>query len=121
MNRPRSRQRVAALPTRDEILAFIGRQPGKVGTREIARAFGLRGADRAALRGTLKELTEEGQVARSRKKLHRAGTLPNVVMTDITTRDRDGELIASPTEWDEEAHGAPPKIRLQGSRRAKPT
>jgi ribonuclease R len=118
---PRSKPRIPALPTRDEILAFIGKQAGKVGTREIARAFGLKGADRAALRGTLKELTEDGQVARSRKKLHRAGTLPNVVLTDITTRDRDGELIASPTEWDEEAHGAPPKIRLQGSRRARPS
>jgi ribonuclease R len=118
---PRSKPRVAALPTRDEILAFIGKQPGKVGTREIARAFGLKGADRAALRGTLKELTEDGQVARSRKKLHRPGTLPNVVLADIATRDRDGEFIATPTEWDEEAHGAPPKIRLQANRRAKPS
>jgi ribonuclease R len=116
-----SKPRAAALPTRDEILAFVARQPGKVGTREIARAFGLKGADRAALRGTLKELAEGGEVAWSRKKLHRAGTLPNVVMADITARDRDGEFIATPTEWDEEAHGAPPKIRLQGNRRAKPS
>jgi ribonuclease R len=113
--------RAGALPTRDEILAFVARQPGKVGTREIARAFGLKGADRAALRGTLKELAEGGEVAWSRKKLHRAGTLPNVVMADITARDRDGEFIATPTEWDEEAHGTPPKIRLQGGRRAKPS
>src|SRR4029079_17894331 len=102
-------------------LAFIGKQPGKVGTREIARAFGLKGADRAALRGTLKELTEDGQVARSRKKLHRPGTLPNVVLTDIATRDRDGEFIATPSESDEEAHSAPPKITLHANRRAKPS
>jgi len=117
----RSKPRAATLPTRDEILAFVARQPGQVGTREIARAFGLKGADRAALRGTLKELAEGGEVAWSRKKLHRAGTLPNVVMADITARDRDGEFIATPTEWDEEAHGAPPKIRLQAMRRAKPS
>ena len=28
------------------------------------------------------------------------------MLADITARDRDGELIAVPTEWDEEAHGA---------------
>jgi ribonuclease R len=99
----------------------VARQPGKVGTREIVRAFGLKGADRAALRGTLKELANDGHVEWSRKKLNRPGTLPKVVMTDITGRDRDGELIASPTEWDEEAHGAPPKIRLQAMRRARPS
>jgi ribonuclease R len=118
---PHSKPRAAALPTKDEILAFVARQPGKVGTREIARAFGLKGADRAALRGTLKELADGGEVAWSRRKLHRAGTLPNVVMADITARDRDGEFIATPTEWDDEEHGAPPKIRLQAMRRAKPS
>ena len=35
-------------------------------------------------------------------------------------RDADGELIAVPTEWDEEAHGAPPKIRMRVPRRARP-
>ena len=35
-------------------------------------------------------------------------------------RDRDGELIAVPTEWDEEAHGAPPKIRIRIPRKARP-
>ena len=58
----RSEPRAGALPTRDEILAFVARQPGKVGTREIARAFGLKGADRAALRGTLKEMADGGEV-----------------------------------------------------------
>ena len=40
------------------------------------------------------------------------GTLPSVTLADIIERDRDGELIAIPTEWDEEAHGAAPKIRV---------
>ena len=100
-------------PSKDELVAFIGRQPGKVGTREIARAFGLKNADRAALKRMLRELGDDGVVERRRKKLHPSGTLPHVVMADITARDRDGELIAVPTEWDEEAHGAPPKIRIR--------
>ena len=89
-------------PRKEELLAFIGEQPGKVGTREIARAFGLKNADRAELKRMLRELADEGHVERRRKKLHHAGALPPVVLADITGRDRDGELIAAPTEWDEE-------------------
>ena len=33
-----------SLPSKAELLAFIGERPGKVGTREIARAFGLKNA-----------------------------------------------------------------------------
>src|SRR4051794_21199913 len=41
-------------------------------------------------------------------------------MADITGRDSDGELIATPTEWDEEQSGAPPKIRIHVPRRPQP-
>jgi ribonuclease R len=41
------------------------------------------------------------------------------VVADITGRDNDGELIASPTEWDEEI-GDPPKIRIHVPRRPQP-
>jgi ribonuclease R len=105
-----------SLPSKDEVLAFVSRQDGKIGTREIARAFNLKNADRAALKRMLRELEDEGRVERRRKKLHRAGTLPSVVLADITERDSDGELIAVPTEWDEEAHGPAPKIRLHVTR-----
>ena len=37
------------LPSREELVAFIRERSGKVGTREIARAFGAKNADRAAL------------------------------------------------------------------------
>ena len=108
------------LPSKEDLLAFIGRQPGKVGTREIARAFGMKNADRAALKRMLRELADEGKVERRHKKLHHPGTLPHVVVADITARDADGELIAVPTEWDEGEHGPPPKIRLHVPRRARP-
>jgi ribonuclease R len=106
-------------PSKQQILAFIGEQSGRVGTREIARAFGLKNADRAELKRTLRELADEGRVEQRRKKLHHPGTLPQVVLADIGNRDADGELIAVPTEWDEEAHGAPPKIRVRVPRRAR--
>ena len=118
MKRPQNKP---SPPSKEQILAFIGEQPGRVGTREIARAFGLKNADRVALKRILRELADEGRVESRRKKLHHPGTLPSVVLADIGSRDADGELIATPTEWDEEAHGAPPKIRVRVPRNARPS
>ena len=109
-----------SFPSKDDLLAFIGKAPGKIGTREIARAFGLKNAERATLKRMLRELADGGLVERRRKKLHHAGTLPHVVLADITTRDSDGELIALPTEWDEAERGAAPRIRVRIPRRAGP-
>jgi len=108
-------------PSKEDLVAFIGKAPGKIGTREIARAFGLKNADRAALKRMLRELADNGLVERRRKKLHHPGTLPAVVLADITARDSDGELIALPTEWDEAERGAAPKIRVRIPRRARPS
>jgi len=108
------------LPSREELLAFIGTHKGKVGVREIARAFSLKNDARAALKTMLRELADAGKVERRRKKLHHAGALPAVVLADITGRDADGELIAVPTEWDTDAHGEAPRIRIHIPRKARP-
>jgi ribonuclease R len=68
----------------------------------------------------LRGLQDEGTVETRRKKLHHAGTLPSVVLADVTHRDADGELIAVPTEWDTEAHGEAPRIRIHVPRKARP-
>ncbi len=105
-------------PSREEIIAFIrDNADRKIGTREIARAFGLKNADRIELKRLLRDLADEGVIAKRRHTVHQAGALPPVVMADITGRDSEGELIAVPTEWDEDAHGAPPKIRIIAVRR----
>ena len=109
-----------SLPSREELLTFIRERAGKVGAREIARAFGAKNADRAALNRMLRELADSGDIERRKKRLHHAGTLPSVLLADITGRDRDGELLARPTEWDEDAHGAPPVIRIAMARRPRP-
>jgi ribonuclease R len=112
-----NRRREQGFPGRDAILAFIRAHPGKVGTREIAREFGLKNADRAELKRILRELADEGAVARRRRKMHEPAELPHTVLADITGRDSDGELLASPTEWDEEESGTAPKIRIVFPRR----
>jgi ribonuclease R len=102
------------------LLAFIKDNAGRAGTREIARAFGLKNADRAQLKRVLRDLGDEGAVETRRNKHHKPGTLPSVTLADVIERDRDGELIALPTEWDTEAHGDAPRIRILTPRRAKP-
>jgi ribonuclease R len=108
------------MPSKEELMAFIRDRNGKVGTREIARAFGAKNADRAAINRMLRELADDGSIDRQRKRLHHAGTLPPVVVADITGRDSDGDLLARPAEWNEDAHGAPPVIHVSTPRRARP-
>ena len=67
-------------PSKDEILTFINKQPGKVGAREIARAFHLKNDRRVELKRVLRELADAGQVESRRKKLHQAGALPRACL-----------------------------------------
>jgi ribonuclease R len=107
-------------PSRDAIVAFIRTNPGKVGTREIAREFGLKNADRIVLKRILRELADDGTIAKQGRKVLPPAALPPTVMADITGRDTDGELIAVPTEWDSEENGPAPKIRILTPRRPQP-
>jgi len=109
-----------SLPSKAELLAFIRERPGKVGTREIARAFGLKNALRADLKRLLRDLADQGEIEKRRKKLHHPGSLPDTVLADVTARDAEGELIATPDEWDEDAHGPAPKIRIPIPRKPRP-
>jgi ribonuclease R len=105
-----------AIPTRESILKFLEETPGKVGKREIARAFGVKGSDRIELKRRLGEMGEEGLLDRRGKSLDRRGALPNVLVLAVTGRDADGELLAEPATWD--ADEAPPKILLEAARPA---
>ena len=99
----------APLPTRQQILDFIKSQPGKVGKREIAKAFAIGAADKVWLRDLLRSMEREGHVDRGHgKRLAPAGTLPEVSILDIADTDVDGELIARPVNWT--GDGPPPKI-----------
>jgi ribonuclease R len=115
-----SKQRDRGFPERDAIVAFVRAHPGEVGTREIAREFGLKNADRAELKRILRELADAGTIEKRGKKIREPAALPATLMADITGRDSDGELIATPAEWDEVESGEPPKIRIHVPRRPQP-
>lgn len=97
------------LPSREELLAFIAESEGKVGKREIGRAFGVRGDDRIPLKQMLKQLADEGLIAkREDAGLAPVGKLKPISIIEITHRDMDGDLIARPVDWPEDS--APPQI-----------
>ncbi|MGJ5070377.1 ribonuclease R [Bradyrhizobium oligotrophicum] len=116
-----SKKRDIGFPPREAIVAYIRANPGKVGTKDIAREFGLKNADRAALKQLLRELVADGTVKKSgRKTVVETATLPATLVVDITGRDSDGELIAKPAEWDEAEQSEPPRIRIHTPRHAGP-
>ncbi len=109
-----------AVPSRDVLLRFIAENPDRASKREIAKAFGLKGETRVELKEVLRALEDDGLVQKNRKTLTRPGALPPVTVLDITTRDKDGELIARPAEWSEELGVAPAvAIRQSSADRAK--
>ncbi|WP_394801967.1 ribonuclease R [Rhizobium halophilum] len=103
------------VPPREILLQFITDNPDQASKREIAKAFGLKGEARVELKDLLRELEDEGLLKKSRKSLARPGALPPVTVLDITTRDKDGELIARPAEWPEDQGTAPAVLIRQPS------
>ena len=104
--KPKQKPAPPTLPSEAAILEFVAAAPGKVGKREIARAFDIRGDQRAALKELLGQLSADGK-----RRLDRPGALPPVAVIEVTGTDRDGQLIAEPVEWDS-ANGRPPRILL---------
>lgn len=90
----------APIPSMDELMAYLNTQSGKIGKRELARAFGLKGDDKVILKEMLKSLKSEGKVFSEKgKKLSVKGALPERASVEITGLDSEGELIARPLEW----------------------
>ncbi|WP_083639558.1 ribonuclease R [Xaviernesmea oryzae] len=106
------------VPPRDVLMRFLTENPDRASKREIAKAFGLKGDQRVGLKDLLRALEEDGLLEKKRKALTRPGALPPVTVLDITTRDHDGELIARPAEWPEDA-GVAPAVLIRQSQIAK--
>jgi ribonuclease R len=110
--------KVGKLPSKQEILDFLQGTSQQAGKREIARAFGIKGGDRIALKALLRDMADDGLIAGSRRKLQRPGVVPSVTVLEIVERDSYGEFIARPANWAEE-HGPPPRILIVESKQDK--
>ena len=83
----RSSAAAGALPSREELIAFIGgeaapngeKPPARVTKRDIARAFGVKGEAKAELKLLIRDLQADGAIGRGRKALQVQGRLPAIV------------------------------------------
>ena len=101
---------MSELPTETELLAWLRDNPTQTTKRDIARAFGLRGAAKIELKQMLARLAREGRVEKRGKRARPAGDPPPVLVLRVTGADADGDLWAEPVEW--EADAPLPRVRL---------
>ncbi|WP_321830720.1 ribonuclease R [Thalassovita sp.] len=101
---------MSKLPTKPEILEWISDNPTLTSKRDIAKAFGIKGAARIDLKRMLKELEAEGHLEKRKKTFRDPDKLPPVSVIQITEADSDGDLFARPMEW--QGEGAEPKILM---------
>ena len=88
------------LPSREDLLAYIQDNPGAASKRDLARAFGIKGDRRKALKAMLRDMADEGLVQRGRRRhLTVAGHLPEVGVVDVYALDGDGDPLARPVAW----------------------
>ncbi|OHC97750.1 MAG: ribonuclease R [Sphingomonadales bacterium RIFCSPHIGHO2_01_FULL_65_20] len=101
----------AGMPSRDEILKFLGESQDAAGKREIAKHFRLKGAEKIALKALLKDMADEGLIDSDKgRAFHKMGGLPKVTVLKVIEAD-GRDLIAIPDNW--QAEGVPmPRVRL---------
>jgi ribonuclease R len=98
------------MPSREQILRFIETSPGAIGKREIAKHFGLHGADKIALKALLKDMTDEGLVDMAPgRAFHKHGGLPRVTVLRVAAVEGD-VVWAVPDRW--EGSGPAPRLRV---------
>ncbi|QYX57695.1 ribonuclease R [Roseovarius sp. SCSIO 43702] len=96
------------LPSKDDILRWIADNPTETSKRDIARAFGIKGAARIDLKRMLKELEEEGHLEKRKKTYRDPDRLPPVALLRVGEPDGDGDLFAHPLEW--QGEGEAPRV-----------
>ncbi len=106
-----AKKRTEGLPSRQDILDFIAASDEPAGKREIARAFGLKGQEKIALKALLRDMGDEGLIdAGPGRAFHRMGGIPKVTVLRVIDVDDAGRAWAAPERW--EADEPPPRLRV---------
>ena len=90
---------MSKIPSKSEILDWIEQNPTLTAKRDIAKAFGIKGAARIDLKRVLKELEAEGHLEKRKRSYQDPDRLPPVSVLLVTGPDKDGDLFAMPMEW----------------------
>jgi ribonuclease R len=90
------------IPSKEAVLQWIADNPTLTAKRDIAKAFGIKGADRIDLKRMLREMEAEGQLSKRRKTYREPGVLPPVSVLAVAGPDANGDVFATPLEWQSE-------------------
>ena len=90
---------MSRLPTKHELREWIAAHPGQTAKRDIAKAFGIKGAARIDLKRLLRELQAEGHIEKRRHSYRDPDKLPPVSVLEVSGRNADGDLTARALEW----------------------
>ncbi|KZY05895.1 MULTISPECIES: ribonuclease R [unclassified Sulfitobacter] len=90
---------MSKLPSKSEILDWVENNPTLTAKRDIAKAFGIKGAARIDLKRVLKELEAEGHLEKRKRSYRDPDRLPPVSVLLVTGPDKNGDLFAKPMEW----------------------
>ena len=100
------------LPTREQVLEFIKSSSDPAGKRELARAFGLKGQERVALKALLRDMADEGLIDGEKRAFHRMGGVPRVTVLRVVEIE-DGDVFAIPDAWSPDDGAPPPRLRIK--------
>jgi len=94
------------------VLEFLQSSDTPAGKREIAKAFGLKGQEKIALKRLLKDMAEEGLIDGKKTAYHRMGGVPKVTVLRVVDIE-DGEAVAVPDSWAPDDAASPPRLTLK--------
>ena len=113
---PRLPKFAPGLPSRQQVLDFIQTSDVPAGKREIAKAFGLKGQEKIALKKLLRDMADEGLIDGKRTAFHLMGGVPKVTVLRVVEVD-DGETLAIPDSWQADDATPPPRLRVIESKK----
>ncbi|MGX7952727.1 ribonuclease R [Tsuneonella sp. HG249] len=111
-------RRSPGLPSREQIIEFLQTSQSLAGKREIAKAFGLQGQEKIALKALLKDMAEEGLIDGKKTAYHRMGGVPKVTVLRVLEIE-DGEPFAIPDAWEADDGAPPPRLRVIEGKKGK--
>jgi len=88
----------SSLPSPQELLDYIQQHKGEVNRRDIAKAFGIKGQDRVALKTALRELAQNPAIQKRGKRYTSLESTSSLITARIVKITEDGELIGVPEE-----------------------
>ncbi|MCJ8322375.1 MAG: ribonuclease R [Rhizobiales bacterium] len=83
-------------PSKAEIIDYINSGVGRIGKRDIAKAFGIKGDNRTKLKHLLRELINSGDVVYEHRVFQNSKGLPPVITCAIDELTEDGDYTLAP-------------------------